>query len=73
MLFQQLAFLVAIVKHHIRSYLDSIFTVGTLFFFFLILQNIRELWDSNLLSPIISLTEEISMALNEEFKVIRPA
>lgn len=48
----------SIVKQHIRDYLDEIFVL------------IKEYWHSPLLDQIVGLVEEISMALNDEFKVI---
>jgi len=57
-LFKQLGQLVSIVKQHIRDYLDEIFVL------------IKEYWHSPLLDQIVGLVEEISMALNDEFKVI---
>ncbi|GAM16986.1 hypothetical protein SAMD00019534_001610 [Acytostelium subglobosum LB1] len=59
-LFQQLSSLVSIVKQHIRDYLVDIFAL------------IEKYWNSNLLIPIINLVEEISSALNDEFKVYLP-
>ncbi|EGC32838.1 protein kinase, atypical group [Dictyostelium purpureum] len=58
--FQQLGSLVSIVKQHIRDYLGSVFDL------------IEKYWNSNLLIPIIKLVEEISSALNDEFKVYLP-
>ncbi len=55
-LFKQLGTLVAIVKQHIRDYLDEIFSL------------IKEYWHTPLLDQIIILVEEISVALNDEFK-----
>jgi len=59
-LFKQLGVLVAIVKQHIRDYLDEIFVL------------IKEYWHTPLIDQIITLVEEISMALNDEFKVFLP-
>eukprot|EP00026_Physarum_polycephalum_P000091 Phypoly_transcript_00091.p1 GENE.Phypoly_transcript_00091~~Phypoly_transcript_00091.p1 ORF type:complete len:2307 (+),score=451.47 Phypoly_transcript_00091:133-7053(+) len=59
-LFQQLGTLVSIVKQHIRDYLDEIFVL------------IEKHWNSSMLIPIINLVEEISQALNDEFKVYLP-
>ncbi|EGG15157.1 protein kinase [Cavenderia fasciculata] len=59
-LFQQLSTLVSIVKQHIRDYLNDIFIL------------IEKYWNSYLLIPIIHLVEEISTALNDEFKVYLP-
>eukprot|EP01132_Coremiostelium_polycephalum_P005602 gene5602-6970_t len=59
-LFQQLGSLVSIVKQHIRDYLVDVFAL------------IEKYWNSNLLIPIINLVEEISAALNDEFKVYLP-
>ncbi|KYQ91695.1 protein kinase [Tieghemostelium lacteum] len=59
-LFQQLGLLVSIVKQHIRDYLVDVFGL------------IEKYWNSNLLIPIINLVEEISSALNDEFKVYLP-
>ncbi|EAL66546.1 protein kinase, Atypical group [Dictyostelium discoideum AX4] len=59
-LFQQLGSLVSIVKQHIRDYLVNVFAL------------IEKYWNSNLLIPIIKLVEEISSALNDEFKVYLP-
>uniref|UniRef100_A0A2A4JTT6 Serine/threonine-protein kinase TOR n=1 Tax=Heliothis virescens TaxID=7102 RepID=A0A2A4JTT6_HELVI len=61
-LFTQLARLIAIVKQHIRNYLDKIFDL------------IREFWTPN--SPfqptLILLVEYIAVALGSEFKVYLP-
>eukprot|EP00004_Rigifila_ramosa_P027283 TRINITY_DN882_c0_g1_i1.p1 TRINITY_DN882_c0_g1~~TRINITY_DN882_c0_g1_i1.p1 ORF type:complete len:2377 (-),score=590.06 TRINITY_DN882_c0_g1_i1:39-6899(-) len=59
-LFQQLGMLVSIVKQHIRDYLDPI------------IELIKENWNTSLLAQIIILVEEISSALNDEFKVYLP-
>ncbi|XP_077275474.1 serine/threonine-protein kinase Tor isoform X1 [Temnothorax americanus] len=61
-LFQQLAVLIAIVKQHIRNYLDDIFTL------------IKEFWTVNspLQSTLILLVEQIAMALGAEFKIYLP-
>ncbi|RZF43401.1 hypothetical protein LSTR_LSTR001662 [Laodelphax striatellus] len=58
-LFQQLAVLIAIVKQHIRNYLDDIFTL------------IKEFWTINspLQSTLILLVEHIAVALGAEFKI----
>ncbi|OXA52223.1 Serine/threonine-protein kinase mTOR [Folsomia candida] len=58
-LFQQLGMLIAIVKQHIRSYLDDIFTL------------IKEFWMVNpsLQVTIILVVEQIAIALGSEFKV----
>ena len=61
-LFQQLGFLIAIVKQHIRPYLDQI------------LELVKEHWTVN--SPfqitIIFLIEHVAMALGAEFKMYLP-
>ncbi|KAH3744281.1 protein kinase, atypical group [Pelomyxa schiedti] len=59
-IFKALAELVGIVKQHIRDYSDSLFNL------------MLEFWDSSLLSPILALAEQISCALNEEFKASLP-
>nr|ALE20544.1 mTOR [Leptinotarsa decemlineata] len=61
-LFQQLAQLVAIVKQHIRNYLDDICEL------------IKEFWVPNSIiqSTIILLLEHIAVALGAEFKVYLP-
>ncbi|KAJ9575042.1 hypothetical protein L9F63_007777, partial [Diploptera punctata] len=61
-IFQQLAVLIAIVKQHIRNYLDDIFAL------------IKELWTTNspLQSTLIILVEHIAVALGAEFKVYIP-
>ncbi|KAK7869671.1 hypothetical protein R5R35_010033 [Gryllus longicercus] len=61
-LFQQLAVLIAIVKQHIRNYLDDIFTL------------IKEFWTTNspLQSTLILLVEHIAVALGAEFKIYLP-
>ncbi|KAK3923760.1 Serine/threonine-protein kinase mTOR [Frankliniella fusca] len=61
-LFQQLAVLIAIVKQHIRNYLDDIFVL------------IREFWTTNspLQGTLILLVEHIAVALGAEFKVYLP-
>lgn len=61
-LFQQLAKLVAIVKQHIRNYLDDICGL------------IKEFWlpNSSLQGTIILLLEYIAIALGAEFKVYLP-
>ncbi len=55
-LLQQLGRLVGVVKQHIRDYLDSIFAL------------VKQFWDDTLIIPIITLVEEISVALSDEFK-----
>ncbi|KOX79033.1 Serine/threonine-protein kinase mTOR [Melipona quadrifasciata] len=61
-LFQQLAVLIAIVKQHIRNYLDDIFNL------------IKEFWTVNspLQSTLILLVEHIAVALGAEFKIYLP-
>ncbi|GBP30110.1 hypothetical protein EVAR_94953_1 [Eumeta japonica] len=61
-LFTQLAKLIAIVKQHIRNYLDQIFDL------------IKEFWTPNsVLQPtLILLVEHIAVALGSEFKVYLP-
>lgn len=61
-LFTQLAKLIAIVKQHIRNYLDKIFDL------------IKEFWTLNspLQSTLILLVEHIAVALGSEFKVYLP-
>uniref|UniRef100_A0A224XHF0 Serine/threonine-protein kinase TOR n=1 Tax=Panstrongylus lignarius TaxID=156445 RepID=A0A224XHF0_9HEMI len=61
-LFQQLATLIAIVRQHIRNYLDDIFKL------------IKEFWTVNspLQSTLILLVEHIAVALGAEFKVYLP-
>lgn len=61
-LFTQLARLIAIVKQHIRNYLDKIFDL------------IREFWTPNspLQPTLILLVEHIAVALGSEFKVYLP-
>ncbi|XP_054269929.1 serine/threonine-protein kinase mTOR-like [Macrosteles quadrilineatus] len=61
-LFQQLAFLIAIVKQHIRNYLDDIFVL------------IKEFWTTNstIQSTLILLVEHIAVALGAEFKIYLP-
>ncbi|XP_041981966.1 serine/threonine-protein kinase mTOR [Aricia agestis] len=61
-LFTQLASLIAIVKQHIRNYLDKIFDL------------IKEFWTPNspLQPTIIVLVENIAVALGSEFKVYLP-
>ncbi len=56
-LFQQLGQLVARVKQHIRDYLPEIFKL------------IHDYWKSNSMVHIITLVEEISIALSDEFKL----
>ncbi|XP_044740220.1 serine/threonine-protein kinase Tor [Chrysoperla carnea] len=61
-LLQQLAFLVAIVKQHIRNYLDDIFAL------------MKEFWTPNspLQGTLIYLAEFIAVALGAEFKIYLP-
>ncbi|XP_034935910.1 serine/threonine-protein kinase mTOR [Chelonus insularis] len=61
-LFQQLAILIAIVKQHIRNYLDDTFNL------------IKEFWTINspLQSTLILLVEHIAIALGAEFKIYLP-
>ncbi|CAH2984222.1 unnamed protein product [Chilo suppressalis] len=61
-LFTQLAKLIAIVKQHIRNYLDKIFDL------------IKEFWTPNspLQHTLILLVEHIAVALGSEFKVYLP-
>lgn len=61
-LFQQLALLIAIVKQHIRNYLDDIFIL------------IKEFWTNNspLQATLILLVECIAVALGAEFKIYLP-
>ncbi|CAG9788845.1 unnamed protein product [Diatraea saccharalis] len=61
-LFTQLAKLIAIVKQHIRNYLDKIFDL------------IKEFWTPNspLQHTLILLVEHIAVALGSEFKVYMP-
>ena len=61
-LFQQLAILIAIVKQHIRNYLDDIFEL------------VREFWTCNspLQGTLIHLVEHIAVALGAEFKIYLP-
>ncbi|CAA9998750.1 unnamed protein product [Nesidiocoris tenuis] len=61
-LLQQLATLIAIMKQHIRNYLDDIFIL------------IKEFWTVNtpLQSTLILLVEYIAVALGAEFKVYMP-
>lgn len=61
-LFTQLAQLIAIVKQHIRNYLDKIFDL------------IKEFWtpNSSLQSTLILLVEHIAVALGSEFRVYLP-
>ena len=56
MLFQQQSIIVAVVKQHIRPYLDGIFEL------------IKEFWHENL-EQILTLIEEINLALKDEFNV----
>ena len=58
-LFQELSQLVSTVKHGIRDYLDGIFDI------------IRTHWNNNILQ-IISLAQDISVEIKEEFKVYLP-
>nr|QGN03465.1 target of rapamycin [Ixodes ricinus] len=61
-LFQQLAQLIAIVRQHIRNYLDDIFAL------------IKEFWivNSPIQSTIIMLVEQIVMSLGPDFKMYLP-
>lgn len=59
-LFKELGMLVSIVKQHIQPYLNEIF------------QLIHEFWKTELLFQILTLVEEVSTALNEEFKGYLP-
>lgn len=61
-LFQQLAQLIAIVKQHIRNYLDSICAL------------IKEFWtpSTNIQGTLILLIEHVAVALGAEFKVYLP-
>lgn len=61
-LFTQLATLIAIVKQHIRNYLDKIFEL------------IKEFWTPNspLQTTLILLVEHIAVALGAEFKIYLP-
>ena len=59
MLFQQQSIVVAVVKQHIRPYLDDIFLV------------IKEFWHQNL-EQILTLIEEINLALKDEFIAYLP-
>ena len=59
-LLQQLGRLVGVVKQHIRDYLDGIFAL------------VKKHWEEALIVPIITLVEEISVALSDEFKVYLP-
>ncbi|KAI5638457.1 FAT domain-containing protein [Phthorimaea operculella] len=61
-LFTQLAKLIAIVKQHIRNYLDKIFDL------------VKEFWTPNspLQPTLILLVEHIAVALGSEFKVYLP-
>jgi len=54
---RQLREIVAVIKQYIRDYLDDIF------------EFIKDYWQSPLVDNIIGLIEEISLALNNEFKV----
>ena len=54
---RQLREMVAVIKQYIRDYLDDIF------------EFIKDYWQSPLVDNIIGLIEEISLALNNEFKV----
>jgi len=58
---QQLGELVAVVRTHIRAYLEDIIAL------------IREYWHGPLLVPIVRLVEEVSRALADEFKTHLPA
>lgn len=61
-LFQQLAILIAIVKQHIRNYLDDIFAL------------VQEFWTHNspLQGTLINLVEHVAIALGAEFKIYLP-
>ncbi|XP_013416422.1 serine/threonine-protein kinase mTOR-like [Lingula anatina] len=61
-LFQQLGVIIAIVKQHIRNYLDDIFSL------------IRDYWTPNspMQNTIILLIEQIVIALGTEFKIYLP-
>lgn len=61
-LFTQLATLIAIVKQHIRNYLDKIFDL------------IKEFWTPNspLQTTLILLVEHVAIALGAEFKIYLP-
>ena len=59
-LFQQVAVLVSIAKQHVRDYLDDIFL------------KIKEFWREPYIPNILSLIEEISSALKDEFKCYLP-
>ncbi|XP_071482072.1 serine/threonine-protein kinase mTOR-like [Diadema antillarum] len=61
-LFQQLGFMISIVKQHIRNFLDDIFDL------------IREFWtvNSSLQNTIILLVEQTVVALGGEFKLYLP-
>ncbi|XP_060066726.1 serine/threonine-protein kinase mTOR-like [Ylistrum balloti] len=61
-LFQQLGVIIAIVKQHIRNYLDDIFSL------------IKDYWtpNSSMQNTIILLVEQIVTALGTEFKVYLP-
>lgn len=61
-LFQQLGVIIAIVKQHIRNYLNDIFTI------------IKEYWSPNstMQNTIINLVEQIVTALGTEFKIYLP-
>ncbi|ODN03392.1 Serine/threonine-protein kinase mTOR, partial [Orchesella cincta] len=58
-LFQQLGMLIAIVKQHIRNYLDDIFAL------------IQDFWmlNSSLQVTIILVVEQVALALGSEFKI----
>ena len=61
-LFQQLGRLVSRVKQHIKDYLDDIFKL------------IKEYWETPyLLVPILTLIEELSLGLTDEFRKYLPA
>ncbi|XP_062572359.1 serine/threonine-protein kinase mTOR-like [Saccostrea cucullata] len=61
-LFQQLGVIIAIVKQHIRNYLDDIFAI------------IKEYWgpNSTMQNTIINLVEQIVTALGTEFRIYLP-
>lgn len=63
-LFQQLAVMVSIVKVHLRDYLPDVFEL------------VREFWlaqsSVNLMMQLAALVEEISVALNDEFRAYMP-
>ncbi|XP_048736860.2 serine/threonine-protein kinase mTOR-like [Ostrea edulis] len=61
-LFQQLGVIIAIVKQHIRNYLDDIFAI------------VKEYWSPNstMQNTIINLVEQIVTALGTEFRIYLP-